>query len=340
MMRKRFNGSRGQVVTVEHQSQCLIGNRLGDAVDRSLAVYLPAAYKEDESRRFPVLFDIVGFTGSGFSHVSWKNFTENLPERLDRLIADGSMPPVIVVFPDCFTSLGGNQYIDSSAMGPYASYLVDELVPFIDDQFRTKASRDHRGIFGKSSGGYGSLIHGMKYSDTWSAIACHSGDAYFDFCYFSEWPRTLNILAKHGRSVEQFLDDFHKKEKPGDDDVHALMMIAMAASYDPDPSVPLGFHLPVDLYTGELNQERWNTWKKHDPVFMIDDHAEALRSLKCLYIDCGYRDQYHLVYGARQVKARLDGLEINHHYQEFDDDHSSVDYRMDVSLPILAKAIS
>ena len=102
-----------------------------------------------------------------------------------------------MVFPDCFTALGGNQYINSSAIGNYADYLTREIIPFVDREFRTLASREHRGCFGKSSGGYGSIIHGMKYAQHWGAIANHSGDAYFDFVYWHDWPNTINELAKH-----------------------------------------------------------------------------------------------------------------------------------------------
>ncbi len=107
------------------------------------------------------------------------------------------MGPAIVVFPDCFTSLGGNQYVNSSAIGRYADYLTRELIPFVDREFRTLASREHRGCFGKSSGGYGAIIHAMRHAQYWGAVADHSGDALFDFCYFTDWPRTLNELDRY-----------------------------------------------------------------------------------------------------------------------------------------------
>jgi hypothetical protein len=75
--------------------------------------------------------------------------------------------------------------------------LTRELIPFIDREFRSLASRQHRGCFGKSSGGYGAILHGMKYAKYRGAIANHSGDAYFDFVYWHDWPNTLNELAKH-----------------------------------------------------------------------------------------------------------------------------------------------
>ena len=74
--------------------------------------------QEFAERRFPVLFDLVGFMGSGASHTNWKAFGENVPERAARLIHQKRMEPAIVVFPDCFTALGGNQYINSSADRP------------------------------------------------------------------------------------------------------------------------------------------------------------------------------------------------------------------------------
>src|SRR6185295_5124311 len=179
MALKRPQGPSGTLVVLEHTSQILKGNPLGDPHVRKVAVWLPPHYGRGSRRaRFPVLYDLVGFTGSGLSHTGWKAFGENVPERAARLIHERRMGPVIMVFPDCFTALGGNKYVNSSAIGNYADYLTREIVPFVDREFRTLASRDHRGCFGKSSGGYGAIIHGMKYAQYWGAIADHSGDSY------------------------------------------------------------------------------------------------------------------------------------------------------------------
>ena len=143
---KRPFGPPGRLAVLEHTSKVLQGNALGDPHVRPLHVWLPPQYDRPEfaEQRFPVLYDLVGFTGSGPSHTNWKNFGENVPERAARLIHQKKMAPAIIVFPDCFTALGGNQYINSSAIGRYADYLVDELIPFVDSRFRTLASREHR----------------------------------------------------------------------------------------------------------------------------------------------------------------------------------------------------
>lgn len=336
---RRFRGPVGRVEMFEFTSTLLEGNPLGDDPVRRVGVYLPAAADEDGTRRFPVLHDLAGYTGSGVKHLGWQGFVENLPERLDRLIGEGSMPPAVVVFLDGFTALGGNQYINSSAIGPWADVITRELVPEIEARYPVLPGRDHRGVFGKSSGGYGALMHGMLHADVWGGVACHSGDMYFPYGYLPDIPHAVDVLAKHGRSVPAFLDAIATKQKHSGSEIHALMIVAMAATYDPDPAAPLGFHLPMDLETGELDPERWDRWLEHDPVEIVGRYADALRSLRHLHIDCGRRDQYRLHHGARILHRRLEALGVPHVYEEFDDDHSSIDYRLDVSLPRLTEAL-
>ena len=367
MALKRPMWDDGTVVIVEHDSKVLRDNPLGDPSLRKLAVWLPPGYNEGRTRargkRYPVIVDMVGFTGSGLSHIAWKNFSENVPERAARLVHERRMAPAILVFPDCFTALGGNQYVNSSAIGAYADYLTKEIVPFVDREFRTLAAREHRGCFGKSSGGYGAIIHGMKYASTWGAIADHSGDAYFDFTYWHDWPNTLVELARYrprkiapgrydvkkaekgadrGRDdgrVKAFLEAVWKKPKLSMAEGHCIMNLCMAATYDPDPRAPNGFRLPFNLETGEVIAERWSAWRRHDPVNLVARHRENLRKLRGIYIDCGSRDQYHIQFGSRILSKRLREARIEHTYEEFDDTHSDIDYRYDVSLPFLSRAI-
>lgn len=326
-MKKSFAVPRGRVERVRFDSRILAGNLIGDPTERDIQVWVSPDFAGG-----PLLVDLVGYTGSGASHTNWRPFGLNLVERLERLHASGELGGCVVAMPDCFTALGGNQYINSSLLGRYMDYLCDEVVPLLETRFGTNG---RRGVFGKSSGGYGSIIHAMQRPDTWQAAACLSGDMAFEWAYLVDFPRTLRELQKTGGDVAAWLDGVWKKEKLSHDESMVLMSLGMAASYDPDPAAPGGFRLPFDLHDGRIDDQAWARWLRHDPVRIVDDHADALRGLRGLWLECGTRDQFHLLWGARQLHAALERLGVAHTYEEFDDDHSDIDYRMDRCLPAL-----
>jgi hypothetical protein len=334
-MRKVNSIPRGTVHRLTVESQVLNGNLLGDPSDRLVDVYVPAGMKGEG---LPLLVDLVGFTAGGPAHSNWKNFGENLPERLDRLIGEGAMPPCVVALPDCFTKLGGNQYINSAAMGRWDDFLLEEAVPFVEARFGC-GGKGRRGCFGKSSGAYGAMVQAMLHPDFWAASASHSGDVGFELLFIPDFPRVLRALATADNSIQKWLDKFFAAPKVTDADVHILMILAMAATYDPDTQAYMGVRLPVTIDTCEIIPERWANYIKWDPLTLVEKHGEGLKRLKALYIDCGDIDQYNLVYGSRRMHKRLTEMKVAHVYQEFSDDHTAVDYRMDVSLPILAKAL-
>ena len=337
-MRKNHLTPAGTIERLLIDSEVLKSNRLGDPTKRGVLVYVPHGI---DSAGLPLLVDLTGFTSGGPAHANWKNFGENLPERLDRLIAEEGMPPVVVALPDCFTRLGGNQYINSEAMGRWEDFLIDEMVPAVEARFGC-GGNGRRGVFGKSSGGYGSIVHAMRRPDCWAAAACHAGDMAFELCYLPEAPGLLRALAKKDGSIEKFITDFEAGPKWSGGDIHTLMSLAMAATYDPDPDPQAfcGIRLPVTEDTCEIIPERWSNWLKWDPVVMAEDHADNLKQLKALWIDCGNVDQYNLVYGARRLHRILERAGVDHVYEEFDDNHSSTDYRMDLSLPYLVRALN
>jgi enterochelin esterase family protein len=320
-------------------SAVLADNPLGDPHLRTLPIYLPPSYDSAPDRRYPVVWMLAGFTGRGQALLNDNLWTPTIQQQLDALIADG-MGEVIMALPDCATRYGGSQYLNSAATGRYADHLLDELVPLVDERYRTLVGSDHRAVMGKSSGGYGALIHGMRRPDVFGAVACHSGDLYFDLVYRPDLPKFLNRIARNNRDPQAFLADFFAKPKKSGDDIGAINILAMAACYSPNldaPGLPIDF--PIDLYTGELRPDVWARWLEHDPIELVERYAENLRRLKLLFFDCGTRDEYNLHYGARILAQRLQAAGVSFEHQEFDDDHRSISYRYNVSLPKLAAAL-
>ena len=338
VVRPRSKWPQGKIACFRHQSEVLKDNIWSDPAERDLYVYLPPAYVES-GEPYVALWDFAAFTNAGPGHLNWRTQGENLPQRLDRLIGSGEMPPVVVPMPDCYSSLGGNQYVNSPSVGRYADYVVDELVPFLSEHVNVIDDRSGRGVFGKSSGGYGALVHAMYYPETWGGVASHAGDIGFDWVYRPEFPRTAAVLSALDGDPYRFLKNFWNKKSPGSPDYSTLMTLAMAASYDPGNNPENIIQLPFDLHTCELDQQRWKQWLRHDPLNLLEKHTAQLSSLKLLYIDVGTRDQYNIQYGTRSFIRRLEKLAIGHHYEEFDGTHSGMDWRLDISLPMLAKAL-
>jgi len=276
---------------------------------------------------------LTGFTCFGELMNQRQAWSESLPERLDRLIGTKKMGEAIVVMPDCFTRLGGSQYLNSSATGRYEDHVVRELVPYVDARYRTNR---RRAVLGKSSGGYGAMVLGMRHPDVFQALACHSGDMYFEYCYQADFPKAVDLLRQHG-GVAKFLKAWEKMPKGMSGNLHAAVnTIAMAACYSPRGK---SFDLPFDLATGAIKPAVWKQWKSLDPIELLDRHARDLKKLRGVFIDCGSRDQFALHHGARIFAAKARRLGLRVHHEEFDDDHSSISYRYDRSFSVLSKSV-
>jgi len=269
------------------------------------------------------------------AHDPWE---EGLEERLVRLRREGHIGKMLVALPDAFTRWGGSQYLSSSAHGDYQTYLDVELRGAVEARFDVSA----HGVVGKSSGGFGALRMAMRAPSFVRAVACHSGDLGFRLAYAPDLPALMNAIDKHG-SLEAFARAFDAATKKKDGRWFApISVLALCASYSPDPMKPLGVALPFDLARGELDEAVFARWMEHDPVVMADrpEVQDSLRELRMLFIDCGSRDEHQLHWGARALARKLRASGVAHEHQEFDDGHRSTSYRLDVSLPKLFSVLS
>jgi len=324
----------------EVESGALRGNPLGDPHVRPLRVYAPPAYDAEPERHFPALYLIQGHTGQ---LDMWRNrsaFRPSVPELVDRLFAEEGCPPALVVFVDAWTSYGGSQFLDSPAVGRYHTYLCEEVVPFVDVRYRTLANAAHRGIAGKSSGGYGAMVTPMLRPDLFGGLASHAGDALFEHCYLPDFREAARALRDaYDGSYERFWEDFRSRPAfTKGTDFPLLNTWAMAACYsaNEDGSV----ELPFDE-AGLLRADVWERWLARDPVRMAERHADALRGLRAVYLDAGRRDQYFLDVGADAFRRELERLGVEDVFFElFDATHSAIEYRYPIALRYLAERLA
>jgi S-formylglutathione hydrolase FrmB len=331
----------GRIDEHEIESGALRGNPLGDPHVRPLWVYLPPGYDDQPDRRYPSVYVIQGLTGQ---LDMWRNrspFRPNFPELVDELFASGGAPPALVVFVDCWTSLGGSQFLDSPGTGNYHTYLCEEVVPWVDARYRTLAGPEHRGIQGKSSGGYGAMVTAMLRPDLFGGLATHAGDALFEACYLPDFPKAARALRDHYEgSFERFWEDFRSRPAMSKEHDGVLLNVyCMAACYSTDPDGTV--RLPFEPATGELREDVWRRWLEKDPVRMVPAHAEALRSMRAIYIDAGTRDEWYLDLGAEAFRRALERIGVTDvRFELFDAGHMSIEYRYPESLRYLAERLS
>lgn len=323
------------------ESRALVGNRLGDPTSRPLWVYVPPGYDREPARRLPTLYAIQGLTGQ---LDMWRNrsaFRPTALELVDALFSRPDVPPCLVVFVDCWTSLGGSQFLDSPATGRYHTYLCDEVVPWVDARYRTLADRAHRGIAGKSSGGYGALVTPMLRPDLFGGLASHAGDALFEVSYWPDVRDAVRALRdEHGGSYARFWEDLRRRPALSKkSDLVLLNVGCMAACYSADPDGTV--QLPFDPETGRMRDDVWARWLAWDPVRMVPRHAQALRSMRAIWVDAGKRDEWYLDLGAEAVRRALREAGVTDvAYELFDAGHGAIEYRYPLALEFLARRLS
>ncbi len=331
----------GRLDELVFDSHALADNPLGDPYRRPVWVYTPPGYDDVPDRRYPTIYLIQGLTGQ---LDMWRNrtaFSSTTPEEVDALFS-GGCPPTIVVYVDAWTSLGGSQFLDSPGTGRYHTYLCDEVVPWVDAGYRTIADRDHRAIAGKSSGGYGAMVTPMLRPDLFGAFATHAGDALFEACYQPDFREAARALRDaYQGSYEAFWADFRARpgrSKPSDGVLLNAWCMAACYSTDPDGTV----QLPFEPDTGRLVPEIWDRWLPWDPVRMAAPHADALRSMRAIWIDAGRSDEYYLDLGGEAFRAELRelGIERSVRFELFEGTHGGIGWRYPLAIRHLAEALA
>ncbi len=323
------------------ESTVLRDNPLSDPATRRVAVYLPPGYDEALRQRYPVVYLLSSHGHTGPSLMNWRPWDVTIQQQLDDLILNGTTGPLIVVLPDMWTRFGGSQFVNSTGMGRYEDYLIDEIIPFVDARFRTLTDRDHRGVMGRSSGGFGAITQAMHHPEVFSAFACHSGDLYWEYTCLPGISKLHQQLERYG-GLDAFIRDIPVIRPKSGGFWELVMTICFAAAFGSNPHSPHGFDLPIDPQTGALDDVEWARWLVHDPVRKVEVPAcaAALRRMKLAFIDAGQSDEYQLQVGARLLHHKLAAQGIPHVYEEYPDGHRGTHYRYADSLARLYEVLS
>jgi len=313
---------------LEVRSALLAGNPMGNPEHRLLAALLPEDF--DPARRYPAVWMLDGLMGNGRTQLNHTGAV-GVPfgEELLAYQRSGLLPRTIFLFPDCGTRLGGSQYIDSPACGPFMRHLVEELVPLADAELPTLASPAARAVAGHSSGGFGALAVAMLRPGVFGSVIASAADSAFELSCTMHFGPAAITLARYG-GAGAFLD---KVFALGDarrlaEEEHALLeMLALGSCYSPAPEAPGWCALPFAPDTAELEPDIWARWLAWDPETLVREHGQALAGLHHLHLDCGTDDCYFAQFGHRRISRQLTRMGIPHQLTEFPGGHEGTRYR-------------
>ncbi|MEM0156235.1 MAG: alpha/beta hydrolase-fold protein [Thermoplasmataceae archaeon] len=315
------------------ESHSLRGNPLNDPTQRDILLFRPDKIREGS----PLLIGLTGFGGGARSFLNYSPLSQNFTDILDALKKSGKLHDAIIVIPDCFTSLGGNQYLNSDAVGAYEDFIVKEVVP----RFKSEFGTGNTGLFGKSSGGFGAYTLSVRNPEVFQGFADHSGDAGFEYCYFPDFPDSIREFRRAGgvgKWFEEFSRSVNKSRKKY---VAPLNVLAMAAFYSANrQSADMMIDLPFSLETGEMLDDVIERWKKFDPARNITENIGKIRNMKAVYLDVGSEDEFRINFGMNKMHRILSESGVSHFYEEFEDGHFNISYRYEQSLAYLAERLS
>jgi len=325
----QFYDIKGKMGILKVPSPSISGAEMGKNHIFS-GIYTPSGEHKD----LPLVLVLAPWLSGGLEMMNWRAFKESFPERIDRLIEKKVIPPAVAVFPQMFTPFGGSQYINSSYFGGHGDFLAKDLLSHIRHNVSEVSDASKIYALGRSSGGFGALRLAMDYPGLLDGCACHSGDTAFDISMRKDLTSLSDVLMQFDGKIEKFTKAVwsRKKRVPGHW-LEAMMVLGLSGFYSPNREAELGFDIPIDLKTGKLKEDVWSKWLDHDPVVRAQKNISNLKQTNKIFVECGTRDQYSLLYGARQLHDVLVG--VPHRYEEFNDTHSGTDYRFDVSLPYL-----
>lgn len=284
----------------------LEGNLSGDDPVRDVSVYFPPSYDRETDRRYPVLYLLHGFTDSDdrWFGLRGQHFV-NVPEAMDAAWENGAAE-MIVVMPNAFTRFWGSMYSNSVTTGNWEGYVAEDLVAYVDENYRTIAERGGRGLAGHSMGGYGALRIGMKHPEVFAAVYAMSPCCMAPNMEPSQEVMEVAAQVRTQRDIEEV--PFGVKA-----------MLASAAAWSPNPNNP-PWYLDLPIQGGEVQLDVVAQWAANAPLAMVHQYLPALEKFRALHIDAGTRD-FSIVETVHQLHRILNDYEVPHVTEEYEGDH-------------------
>lgn len=192
----------GSVVDVKFKSEAIAKNAVGQSAEKTIYIYLPPSYNSSD-KSYPVVYFLHGYGDSPFI------FMQTYRSQFDKAFNNGAKEFILVAL-DGNTKEGGSFYTNSIASGNWEDYVVDELVTYMDKNYRTIVSTDSRGIAGYSMGGFGALNLSLKHPDVFCStlVFCPGIFAENDLdAVLNTWSGAMDVKKTYAQAFSPNLKD-------------------------------------------------------------------------------------------------------------------------------------
>jgi len=298
---------KGKLERVKVKGKSLEGNLMKESDSPEVSIYLPPGYLTDRTRRFPVVYVLHGYTGTDLSYFG-SNAQRQLHVVADRVFTTGAAREMILVMPNCMNAYGGCMYTNSPTSGYWEDYIADDLVAFMDKNYRTIARRDARGLAGHSMGGYGTFKIGMKRPDVFAALYALSS------CCLNEG------TVRPGRGGQPSAAESITSPEQARGNRGAQGSLARAAAWAPNPDNP-PLYLDLPTKNGQVVPEVAVKFAANSPVATLDQFVPNLKKYKAIAIDIGLQDT--LLASNELMVARLKRFGVPHTFETYEGDHGN-----------------
>lgn len=282
----------GRFEAVEIAGKKLEGNPLGDPVRRRVAVYTAASPAKDTPLRTVYYLPGYGSSSEDFFGGAGRGFLR----AMDQLAGEGI--PCRLVIVDCRNRWGGSQYLNSTAQGNYADYVLDEIIPEMEKRFGAPASPRERVVAGHSSGGFGALRLALMRRETFGAVVALSPDSDFEVTHRGIVERGARYVSERQLAGYKAPADRFIRPQSG----LVEMVLGLSAAYAPKgPQAPGDFEWPYDG-SGRWRPEVWQRWLDADPVGILRKNPRAFSPDHRVYLDGAEHDEFLAQKGARVMR--------------------------------------
>lgn len=296
------SGHGGTIERIKVHSPSIEGNLQGNPAEREVLVYLPPSYSAERRRRYPVVYQLHGWLPGG---EQWAGMID-LQGSSDRAIASGSAKEMIVVVPDSLTVHGGSMYSTSVTSGDFEGFIARDLIAYIDEHYRTIATRASRGLSGHSMGGYGTWRIAMKYPENYASFYAMSS------CCLTAYGEEGGGMAEAAK--------VQTLEQAAQAGIGVRVQLTLAAAWSPNPrKAPLYFDFPID--NGELQPLILAKWNANVPLAVIDQYIPSLKTFDAIGIEVGLQDG--LIGANREISDVLTSYGIEHVYETYEGNHTN-----------------